>query len=115
MPLFTSYVFICGTEGDRYDAMTTNRLCGTIQVADQSGLICELTAIERALGSKAVIDIYPRLFVGARCTVICGPMVGIEGVVIARNNAKARMFLEVKALGQGLVMEIDADVLEPVD
>ncbi len=32
LPLFTSYVFICGTELDRYTALTTNRLNQTIEV-----------------------------------------------------------------------------------
>jgi len=41
-------------------------------------------------------------------------MMGTEGVVIERKNAKARMVLEVTILGQGAVMEIDADILEPV-
>jgi len=41
-------------------------------------------------------------------------MIGIEGVVIRRCDAKARMVLEVTILGQGAVIEIDADLLEPI-
>ncbi|GAH78749.1 unnamed protein product, partial [marine sediment metagenome] len=115
MPLFTSYVFICGTEHDRYTALTTNRLCQTIEVADQDGLIQELTRVEKALLSKAIIDHYPRLPVGGCCRIIRGPMMGIEGVVIERKDAKARMVIEVTILGQGAVVEIDADLLEPID
>jgi transcriptional antiterminator RfaH len=114
MPLFASYVFFCGTEQDRYTALTTNRVCRTIEVADQDGLIAELAGIERALMSKAVIDNYPRLAVGSRCRIISGPMVGIEGTVIKRKDPKARMVLEITILGQGAVVEIDADFLEPI-
>lgn len=113
VPLFTSYVFFCGTEADRYTALTTNRLCQTIEVADQDGLIEDLANIEKALLSKAIIDNYPRLPVGCRCRIVSGPMMGIEGVVIQRKDAKARMVLEVTILGQGAVVEIDADLLEP--
>ena len=113
VPLFTSYVFFCGSERDRYTALTTNRVCQTIEVADQDGLIEELVNIERALLSKAVIDNYPRLPVGSHCRIISGPMMGIEGVVIKRKDAKARMVLEVTMLGQGAVVEIDSDLLEP--
>ena len=113
VPLFTSYVFFCGTEQDRYIALTTNRVCQTIEVADQDALIEELASIEKALLSKAVIDNYPRLPLGGRCRIISGPMMGIEGTVIARADAKARMVLEVTILGQGAVVEIDADLLEP--
>ena len=112
-PLFTSYVFFCGTEQDRYSALTTNRVCQTIDVADQGGLIDELANIEKALISKAVIDNYPRLPLGSRCMITSGPMMGIEGVIIFRQDSKARMVLEVTILGQGAVVEIDADLLEP--
>jgi len=114
-PLFTSYVFICGTELDRYTALTTNRLCQTIEVVDQDRLIQEFASVEKALLSKAIIDHYPRLPVGGRCRIISGPMIGIEGVVIERKYSQARMVLEVTILGQGAVVEIDADLLESID
>ena len=112
IPLFTSYVFFCGAEKDRYIALTTNRLCQTIEVVDQDGLKKELWRIEKALLVKADLDIYPHLPAGSRCRIISGPMMGTEGVVIERKNAKARMVLDVTILGQGAVMEIDADLLE---
>lgn len=114
VPLFTSYVFFCGTEDDRYTALTTNRVCQTIEIADQSGLVEELASIEKALLSKAIIDNYPRLPIGSHCRIISGPMMGIEGVVIKRKDTKARMVLEVTILGQGAVVEIDSDLLEAI-
>jgi len=45
---------------------------------------------------------------------ISGPMLGTEGVVTERKDAKARMVLEVTILGQGAVVEIDSDLLEPM-
>jgi transcription antitermination factor NusG len=112
-PLFKSYVFFCGTEQDRHTALTTNRISQTIEVADQESLIEELLRLEKALVSKAVIDNYPRLPIGRRCRIISGPMMGIEGVVIRRKDTKARMVIEVTILGQGAVVEIDSDLLEP--
>ena len=115
MPLFSSYVFFCGDDGDRYTAMTTNRLCQTIEVVDQDGFVEELAGIEGALISKAVVDHYPHLPVGARGRVISGPMTGIEGTIIEKRSAKARMVLEVTILGQGAVVEVDADLLEAIE
>lgn len=113
MPLFASYVFVCGTELDRYTALATNRLCQMIEVSDQQGFVAELSRIEKALLSRAVIDHYPRLPVGVRCRIISGPMEGIEGVVVARRDAKAHMVLEVSILGQSAVVEVEADLLTP--
>jgi hypothetical protein len=115
LPIFASYVFFCGLDRDRYTAMTTNRLCYTVEVVDQNHLIGELVKIEKALSSKAIVDTYPRLPIGSRCKVISGPMMNTEGVIIERNCAKARMVIEVTILSQGVVLEIDADLLEPIE
>jgi len=113
IPLFTSYVFVCGTEQDRYSALATNRLCHMIDVNDQERFVQELSRIEKAILSRAIIDYYPGLPVGALCRVVSGPMEGIEGVVIERRDAKAHMVLEVTILGQSAVVEVDADLLLP--
>jgi transcription antitermination factor NusG len=113
LPLFASYVFFCGVDHDRYTAMTTNRLCYTVEVADQDHLVEELVKIEKALSSNAIVDTYPRLPIGSRCKIISGPMTNTEGVIIERDCTKARMVIEVTILGQGAVVEIDADMLEP--
>ena len=112
LPLFTSYVFFCGTEEDRYFAMTTNRLCKTIEVIDQDVLISELAAIERILFNKTTLYLYPTPPVGHRCRISRGPMQGVEGVVVERKMSNACIVLEVAILGQGGLLEIDADLLE---
>ena len=112
LPLFTSYVFFCGTENDRYTAMTTNRICHTIEVIDQERLIKELVSIEMALLNRVVIDNYNSLSIGTHCRIASGPMRGIEGTIIGRLNSKARMVLEVTILGQGALIEIYSDLLE---
>jgi len=114
-PLFTSYVFFCGVERDRYTAMRTNRLCHTVNVVDQQRLIEELARIEAALLSKAVIAGYTGLPLGSRCRVVSGPMRGTEGVVVERKCARARMVIAVTILTQGALVEIDADLLEPLE
>lgn len=114
VPLFTSYVFFCGTDDDRYTAMTTNRVCQTIEVADQAKLIAELSAIEQALAGKAMLDPYQFAAVGRRCRITAGPFQGIEGVVVSRKKL-AQVVLEVSMLGQGASMEIDPALLEPLD
>ena len=114
LPLFSSYVFFCGDEEDRYAAMTTNRLCSTIEVHDQEGLLAELAAIEKALAGKAQLDPYPSLAVGRRCRIRAGAFQGLEGIVVRRNKL-TRIVLQVSILGQGAAMEIGADLLEVLD
>ncbi len=113
-PLFTSYVFFCGDLEDRYTAMTTNRICQTLEVFDQARLIRELTAIESALAGDAELEPYPGPAIGRRCRIVGGPFDGLEGVVVERAR-RARLVLQVGLLGQGAAMEIEADLLEPID
>ncbi len=113
-PLFTSYVFFCGNDEDRYAALATNRLCQTIEVPDQAKLIRELSAVEKALAGKTQLDPYPFAATGRRCRIRSGPFQGFEGVVIRRDKL-AQIVLEVSILGQGASMEIEADLLESID
>ena len=114
LPLFPSYVFFCGDVDARYNALLTDRLCQTIEVHDQEGLVNELSALEKALAGKADLDPYPFAAVGTRCRIRSGPFMGLEGVVVSRNGV-ARLVLGVSILGQGAVLEIDTDLLEPTD
>ena len=113
-PLFPSYVFLCGDEDDRYVAMTTGRICRTIEVFDQATLIDELVAIERALAAKADLERYPGPAIGRRCRVIAGPFENLEGIVV-QLAAKARFVLQVHTLGEGAALQIEAGLLEALD
>ena len=113
-PLFPSYLFLCGDEDDRYVAMTTDRICQTIDVFDQATLIDELVAIERALDAKAQLERYPHPAIGRPCRVIAGPFEDLEGIVV-QLATKARLVLQVHILSEGAALEIEADLLEPLD
>jgi len=114
LPLFSSYLFFCGTENDRYAVMTTNRVCRTLEAVDQGRLIDELAAIEKALTGKAGLDPYPLPAIGQRCRIVAGPFEGIQGVVVQLSR-HARLVLGVDLLRQAVEMEIEADLLEPID
>ena len=113
-PLFPSYVFFCGDESVRYKAMTTDRLCSVVNVVQQERLIEELAILERALATKADLELYPFAAVGRRCRITAGPFMGLQGTVIQRP-AKPTLVMQVSILGQGASLEIDLDLLEPVD
>ena len=114
LPLLPSYVFFCGQEESRVIAMRTNRLCRTIEVADQDTLQSECAAIEQALASGANLEPFGHLAAGQRCRVTAGPFRGVEGTVI-RADGQARIVLEISALGVGASLEVEADFLEPIE
>jgi hypothetical protein len=55
---------------------------------------------------------YPSVPVGQRCRVTGGPLQDLEGIVVA-HAATARLVLQVRMLGQGALVEIDAGLIEP--
>jgi transcription antitermination factor NusG len=114
LPLFQSYVFFCGGLDERYAALATDRVCQVIPVADRSKFVGELTAVEKAVASKLELDLNPFAVVGRRCRVTAGPLQGVTGTIIRRDN-RTRLVLWVTMLGRGASLEIDADLLEPVD
>jgi hypothetical protein len=114
LPLFPSYVFFCGDANARYAALATNRLCQAIAVTDREKFVGELVALERALASHAQLDLYPFAAVGRRCRVRVGPLQGIVGTVVRRDN-ETRLVLQVSMLGQGASLEIDTDLLESAE
>ncbi len=112
--LFAGYVFFCGSDDDRYEAMTTNRIAAAIEVPDQERLIKELSSIQRAMSGEKPLDPFPYLEAGQRGVVTSGPMKGVEGLLVRRKNVD-RLVLEVHVLGQAVSTEIDASLLDVVE
>ena len=113
LPLFSGYVFFCGDQDARYKALTTNRIAQVIEVVHQDSLIKEISQIHKALSQGARLDPHPYLKKGDRCRVISGPLVGMEGILLSKKKL-TKLILKVDILGQAAAVEIDADLLEPI-
>jgi transcription antitermination factor NusG len=114
LPLFSGYLFFCGSENERIGLLRTNRVANLIEVNDQEKLLDELLQIERALRAGAPLTPYKYIKTGQRCRVIAGPLLGLEGIVVTTKNA-TRLVLQINMLGQAASVEIDIDMIEPVD
>ena len=114
LPLFSSYLFFCGTEEARRAALRTDRVCRVIPVVEQQRLRDELSQLERALAAKAPLGLFLATAVGRRCRVRAGPFAGVEGVVSERMGV-SRLVLQVSMLGQAVALDIERDLLEAVN
>ncbi len=113
-PLFTGYVFFSGDAEARYQALATDRLCGVIPVKEQAAVVDELAAIELALEAGEALDLYPELAVGKTCRVARGPMAGVVGTVVSRDDV-TRLVLRVSVLGTGAAIAVEPSFLEAVE
>ncbi|MDH7600386.1 MAG: transcription termination/antitermination NusG family protein [Sedimentisphaerales bacterium] len=114
LPVFSGYLFFCGTESDRLAVLKTNRVAGIIEVVDQARLVAELSQIEQAL--KSGVPLLPHRYIkeGQWCRVTAGPLMGLEGIIIQTKNL-ARLVLQVEMLGQATYVDIDMRMVEPIE
>jgi len=113
-PLFPSYVFFCGSETVRWQALSTNRLCRVLAAPRQEQLVTELEQIRKVLQSGQALELYPAPAIGTRCRVTAGPFKGMIGV-IADQARPSRLVLTVDVLAKGASLDIDAELLEPLE
>lgn len=114
MPLFPGYVFLHGCIEDAWVAERTRRVVQTLRVTDQQRLAHELDQIRLALEVEAPLGPAQYLKKGMRVVVRAGPFAGLEGL-IEHVAPKNRLTLQIDALAVGASLEIDGDLLEPLD
>ena len=114
LPLFSGYLFFCGTEQQRIEMLKTNRVVNLLEVNDQRKLLNELLKIEQAINAGAALFPHKYIERGQLCRVISGPMANLQGIIVRVGNA-SRLVLQIDMLGQAASVEIDADMIEIID
>ena len=112
IPLFGGYVFMFGTEEERYQSLTTNRVSTMLPVTDQSQMFSDLSNVKWLIDSEAPLTFEKRLVPGDPIRVKSGVLAGLEGTVIKRKGLM-RIQIAVTMLNQGVSAEIDDFMLEP--
>ena len=112
IPLFGGYVFMFGSEEERHQSLTTNRVSTILPVADQTQMFSELTKVKWLIDSEAPLTFEKRLVPGDPIRVKSGSLAGLEGTVIKRKGLM-RIQIAVTMLNQGVSAEIDDFMLEP--
>lgn len=113
IPLFSGYVFVFGDEAERTKSLTTNRVSTILPVEDQLQLTQDLVQVSTLIESEAPLTVESRLAPGDPVRIKSGPMAGLEGSVITRRG-KTRLLVAVNMLQQGVSVEIDDFLLEPL-
>ena len=114
LPLFSGYVFFCGDENQRIELLRTDRVANLIEVKNQDELIDELVQIERVLKTGEPLTPHKYIQKGQKCRVIAGPLMGVQGIVL-NVRGQTRLILQVDMLGQAASVEIEIDMIEPVE
>ncbi len=115
VPLFPCYVFLRGALERQLAVMTTPGVHAIVSTAGQPTPIphSEIEAIRRVVEGDARVEPHPFLTCGEWVRVKCGPMMGIQGILVRKKNLY-RLVLSVEILGKAASVEIDALLVERV-
>lgn len=115
LPLFPCYVFIKEGLDRRLEIVTTP---GFHALVSSGGLPVaippdEIEGIRRAVESGSSVHPHPFLKCGVRVRVKCGPLTGVEGILVRVKN-QCRLVVSVEMLGKAVSVEVDAYSVEKV-
>ncbi|MEZ6062313.1 MAG: transcription termination/antitermination NusG family protein [Planctomycetaceae bacterium] len=114
LPLFTGYVFVCGTPVDRYNAVATGCISKCLDVLDPDELREDLKQIRLLIEKGGDVRPEPKPMVGRPARVISGPMMGAEGTV-SQVLSRHRLTVLVTFMQQGASVTVDEADLEFLD
>jgi transcription antitermination factor NusG len=113
LPLFPGYLFLCGSKADLITADRTRRVVRYIKPPNAEVLRAELDSVRLALESGGELAPAPMLRTGVLVEITSGPFRGVRGVVASMKDA-CRIVLNVDLIGRAAALEIERDLLRPV-
>jgi transcriptional antiterminator RfaH len=113
-PVFPGYVFAAFSEEERTLVLKSSSLARIIPVEDQERFIREIDQIRKALEVDATLGGTAAFTRGKPVRITAGPFRGIEGIVESERGA-ARVVLNVRMIGRGIAVEVETDMLEPLN
>ncbi len=112
--LFPGYVFLCGSEADRYRALTTNCVSRCLPVNDGDQLVYDLRQIRRLIQSGTPLTSESKIQPGMRVRIRGGLLAGMEGTVLKRRGGD-RLLVAVRFLQQGASVQLEDFEVERID
>jgi len=112
-PLFGNYVFVCGEEDTRYQAVCTGSISRCISVARTEELVVDLRQIKDLISADAPLTPESRLEPGQRVRIRNGVFAGYEGVIVRRER-EVRLQVFVRFMEQGVSVQLDDCQADPI-
>lgn len=114
LPLFPGYVFLCGGKAELIAADRTRRVVRYIKAPDPERLRSELASVRLAIESGGTLTPVEMLTKGLLVEITSGPFRGVRGAVSSMATA-SRVVLNVDLIGHAAALEIERDLLRPVE
>ena len=118
-PLFPSYVFARSSEETLVRVLDTPGVAGVVRMAGKPAAIADEEIANVRLFAAAIVQTgeapepEPLVEEGQLVRVVAGPLDGIEGLVVERRGrGRALVQVGLKAIGQGLKVELAGGMLQ---
>ena len=113
LPLFSGYLFQYGSIEQNLETQSSRRVSCLFPVPDSRKLRCDLACLQRLIDSKTPLSQESRLSPGDQVRIKNGSLKGLEGTIIRRENM-TRLLIAVTYLQQGVSIQIDDFMVEPL-
>jgi len=113
LPVFGGYVFLYGTDEERVQALTTNRISQILPVLETEQMTTDLRQVRSLILSGAPLTVEARLQPGNRVRIKGGALMGLEGTIVSRRG-ETHLLIAVHYLQQGVSIQIDDYMVEPI-
>jgi transcription antitermination factor NusG len=107
-PLFPGYVFIRENPDLRLAVLATPGVFLIVANGSRVAVIpdAELQNVRKAVEGPSTLQPHPYLNIGERVRIVCGPLTGVEGILLRRKNV-SRLILSVDMLAQSASIEVN--------
>jgi transcription antitermination factor NusG len=114
LPLFPCYLFIRGCIDHKLKVLTTPGVHMILHRGQQIAAIPdeEIESIQRAIGTRCLVEPHPFLKCGMRVRVVRGSLEGLQGILVRKKNL-FRLVLSVDMLMQSVSVEVETSDVEP--
>ncbi len=110
-PLFNNYVFLCGDDDARYQAVCTGRVQKVTPITDVPAFVNDLRQIQNLINMGVPLTLESRLEPGQNVRVRSGAFAGYEGTVLRREQ-ETRLVVSVQFMEQGVSVKLEDCQLE---
>ena len=116
LPLFPGYVFVHTLLQRRIEVLNVP---GTVRFVAFNGRPValpesDLLRLRRGLDHGVCATPHPYLRIGRRVRVRCGPLAGMEGILV-RKKERSRIVLSIDLIMRSVAVEVDAADVEPLN
>lgn len=111
VPMFGGYLFCRFALPDRLKVLNAAGVAQIVGIGNTPVPIseAEIRSVQTLVTSKVACTPWPYLQAGQRVSIDCGPLAGVEGVIIRAEDGKSRVVVSVTMLLRSIAAEIERD------